>query len=126
MAINDSTNRLAGLATISVGGVSYLLQGDLEWSCFDYKRESLSGMDRVHGFKEEPVPNFIMGTFRDTNKLSLRDFNGMTSVNISVALANGKTLIGSNMWCTSAGEVKSAEATFDLRFEGFQGSVVEN
>jgi len=35
-----------------------------------------------------------------------------------VLLANGKIVGGSNMWCVSALEVRAAEGTFQVRFDG--------
>lgn len=119
----DTTNRLAGVANISVDGVSYLLQGELTWSPSVVTRESLVGQDQVHGYKEMPIAPFISGTLRDTNNLTVQDFNNMTNVTLSLTLANGKQVVGRNMWCVNVQEVKSMEATFEVRFEG--GSVTE-
>lgn len=114
----DQTNRLAGVASITVGGVTYLLQGDLNWSPSTLTRETLVGQDQVHGYKELPVASFIAGTLRDTNNLTVQDFNQMTDVTVNVQLANGKQVVGRNMWCVNVQEVKSMEATFEVRFEG--------
>ena len=46
-------------------------------------------------------------------------FNAMTNVTVTVELANGKTIIGRNMWTVEAQEVKTAEATFEVKWEGF-------
>jgi hypothetical protein len=124
MALNN-TNRLAGTASFTCNGVTFLLQGDLSWSSASVERESLSGMDSVHGFSEKPKPPFIEGTLRDTNGLKVSDFNAMGDANIVLSLANGKTISGSKMWCTSALEVKSTDATFSVRFEGQQGCIME-
>ena len=122
---SPTTNRLAGLASIAIGGVTYLLQGEFKYSPGTVDRETLVGMDSVHGYKETPRAPFIEGRLRDTNSLIVADFNELTGVNISVNLANGKTISGSNMWTTKAQEVDSMEAVFDVRFEGQQGTVVE-
>jgi len=111
------TNRLAGIASIVVGGVTYLLQGELTWSPSTVTRETLTGQDQVHGFKEMPVAPFIAGTLRDTNNLTVEDFNQMTDVTVNLTLANGKSVTGRNMWCVGVQEVKSTEATFEVRFE---------
>lgn len=120
----SSSKRLAGIASIAVGGKTYMLAGDLVWSPSLVERETLKGMDAVHGYKETPTAPYIAGTLRDAGDLTVQDFNNMTSVNISVALANGKTIIGTNMWCVNAQEVKSTEGTFEVRFEGT--TVTEN
>lgn len=113
----DTTNRLAGIASITVGGQTYLLQGDLTYSPSSVTRETIAGQDQVHGYKEMPVAGYISGVLRDTNNLKVADFNAMTNVNISVQLANGKNVVGRNMWCTGVQEVKTAEATFEVRFD---------
>lgn len=123
MAANSIVNRLAGIASIAVGGVTYQLAGDLSYGVSTVTRETLKGQDAVHGFKEMPEPGFLAGTLRDGNGLRVADFNEMRCVNITCVLANGKTIIGSDMWCVNAQEVKTMEGTFEVRFEGV--SVIE-
>jgi len=121
----DNTNRLAGIAYIAVNGQNYMLAGELVYSPGGITRESLPGQDRVHGYAERPRPAFISGSFRDSGGLAVNDFNNMTNVTITLQLANGKTVIGRNMWTVEAQEVHTPEATFEVRFEGFDGSVTE-
>ena len=80
----------------------------------------------MHGYKEMPVAPFVSGSFRDSQGLTVADFNAMTNVTVSVQLANGKLIIGRNMWTVDALEVDTADAKFDVRWEGYQGSVTEN
>ncbi|MDA8092350.1 MAG: phage tail tube protein [Betaproteobacteria bacterium] len=121
----DTTNRLAGVAYLSVDGQSYMLSGDLSYSPGSIKRESLSGQDSVHGYSEMPTAPFIAGTLRDSGQLTVASINQMTNVTVTLELANGKTVIGRNMWTVEAQEVKTQEATFEVRFEGLSGSVTE-
>lgn len=123
MATDTPQNRLAGIASIAIGGITYLLSGDLGYIPSTVERETLVGQDSVHGFKEMPHAGAIYGTLRDTGSLKVADFNAMTQVNISVQLANGKTIVGSNLWCVNVQEVKATEGTFEVRFEG--NSVLE-
>jgi hypothetical protein len=116
MAIQQG--KLAGTAFLSVDGVSYLLQADLSWGVASVKRETMTGMDGIHGFKETPIPGFIAATLRDTSGLSVADFNAMEDTTVNLQLANGKNVIGRNMWTVEAQEVKSTEATFEVRWEG--------
>lgn len=115
----DTTNRLAGVAYLSVDGQSYQLAGEVSYSVSRVKRTSLSGPSGVQGYSEEPIPGSISGSFRDAGSLTVADFNAMTNVSVTVELANGKTIIGRNMWSVESQEVKSGEATFDVKFEGF-------
>ncbi len=115
----DTTNRLAGVAYLSVDGQSYMLAGDLSYTVSKVTRETLVGQDRVHGYSEKPHQGSISGTLRDSGGLSVAQINAMTNVNVTVELANGKTIIGRNMWTVDAQEVKTAEATFEVKWEGF-------
>lgn len=124
MAAN--TNRVAGIANISVDGVTYLLSGELTYSPADVERKSLIGQDQVHGYSEMPRAPFISGTLRDSNGLTVKDFNSMSDATIHLELANGKNVTGRNMWTVDAQEVKTQEGTFEVRFEGMTGSVTEN
>ncbi|NNP68962.1 phage tail tube protein [Acinetobacter sp. Ac_5812] len=122
----NNTNRLAGIANISVDGMTYLLSGEFTYSPGDVERKSLIGQDQVHGYSEMPRAPFISCTLRDAGSLTVKDFNAMTDVTIHAELANGKTIIGRNMWTIDPQEVKTQEGTFEVRFEGMSGSVTEN
>ncbi|MCP1290934.1 phage tail tube protein [Chromobacterium sp. S0633] len=114
----DTTNLLAGTATLTVDGTAYMLEGDLSYSVSKVSRETMKGMDGVHGYKETPNAPFIAGTFRDSSGLTVADFNKMTNVTVTAKLANGKTIIGRNMWTVETQEVETAEGTVKVRWEG--------
>jgi hypothetical protein len=118
-------NLVGGTATLTVDGQAYLLRGAFKYSAVTVKRETKSGQDKVHGFTEMPTPGMISGTLSDSGDLTVADFNSMRGVSISVELANGKTVIGSGMWTVDAQEVDSEEGTFDVKWEGVDGSVIE-
>lgn len=121
-----SPNRLAGTAYFKVNGVSYALVGTCEWSPSKVERETLSGLDGVHGFSEKPKPGHIAGQFRDSGKLSVAAINAMENVTVSLLLANGKSIVGRNMWTVGELTAKADDGTIDIRWEGPQGSVTEN
>jgi hypothetical protein len=122
----DTSNRLAGIATIKVDGVQYMLEGKLEYSSPLVVRETKTGQDTVHGYGEKPVAPYIAGTFRDNGGINVQSLNGITNSTISCQLANGKLVIGRNMWQVGELKVDTEEGTFDIRFEGLQGAVTEN
>ncbi|MCH7381371.1 phage tail tube protein [Acinetobacter higginsii] len=122
----NNTNRIAGVANISVDGVTHLLSGEFTYSPADVERKSLVGQDQVHGYSEMPRAPFISATLRDSSVLTVKDFNAMSDVTIHAELANGKTIIGRGMWTVDAQEVKTQEGTFEVRWEGMNGSVSEN
>jgi len=115
----DTTNRLAGVAYLTVDGQSYMLSGDLSYSSSKVTRETLVGQDRVHGYSEKPHAGSISGTLRDSGQLTVASLNAMTYVTVVAELANGKTVVGRNMWTVESQEVKTAEATFEVKWEGF-------
>jgi len=122
--MGDTTNRLAGTCYLTVDGVSFMLVGDFSYKVSGVTRESLVGQDYVHGYSEKPGQGVISGTIRDSNGLSLADINAMTNVTVMAELANGKTIIGRNMWTIEQPEAKAADATLEVKWEG--PSVTEN
>lgn len=115
----DTTNRLAGVAYLTVDGTNYMLAGDFAYSVSKVARETLVGQDRVHGYSEKPAQGKMSCSVRDAGGMSVAGFNAMTNVTVTVELANGKTIVGRNMWTVEAQEVKTAEAIFEVKWEGF-------
>lgn len=117
-------NLLAGTAFVTVGGLTIMVAGKFKYRPSKVKRTSLTGMDGVHGYKEEFVTGMISCEVRDSGGTSVSDYNSQTNVNIVASLANGKTIIGSGMWTTDQQEVNSEDATFTVTWEGRE--VTEN
>ncbi|WP_017491266.1 phage tail tube protein [Rahnella sp. NRRL B-41462] len=122
--MGDTSNRLAGTASVTTNGVTIMVAGQFKYSPSTVKRETLTGMDRVHGYKEKPSAPYISCQVRDSGGTTVADFNGMTDVTVVAELANGKTIIGTGMWTVESQEVDSEDAVFDVRWESF--SVVES
>lgn len=121
----NNPNRLAGTVNLSVDGATYMLAGDFEYSPSLVSRETLVGMDTVHGFSEKPIAPHIAGTLRDSGGLSVAALNAMSNVTVVAELANGKVIIGRNMWVVEQQSSKATDATIEIRWEGPQGSVSE-
>lgn len=121
----DTTNRLAGTAYLSVDGITYMVAGGLSYSVASKVRETLTGQDRVHGYGEKAAPGYIEATLRDSGSMSVAAFNAMTNVTVHLELANGKVMVGSNMWTVGELEVDTEQGTFKARWEGFDGCVKE-
>lgn len=115
--MGDTTNRIAGTANVVVDGVTIMVAGKFKYRPSKVKRETLTGMDRVHGYKETPISGLISMDVRDSGGTSVSDFNDMTNVTVTAMLANGKIIIGSGMWTTDAQEVESEDAIFSVTFE---------
>jgi hypothetical protein len=122
--MGDTSNRLAGTASVTTNGVTIMVAGQFKYSPSTVKRETQTGMDRVHGYKEKPSAPYISCQVRDSGGTTVADFNDMTDVTVVAELANGKTIIGTGMWTVESQEVDSEDAVFDVRWESF--SVVES
>lgn len=122
----NTTNRIAGTAFLAIDGTSYLARGEFSYSPALVERESVPGIDTIHGYIEKPYVPFIEGTLTNSGGLDVAAINAMTDVTVTLELANGKTIIGRNMWTTSAQEVGVDEGKVKFRVEGLQGAVTEN
>lgn len=120
MAANPQ--RLAGTVFLTVDGQNYMLAGDFEHSVSKVSRETLVGMDFVHGFSAKPVQGHISGTLRDSAGLSQAALNAMENVTVVAQLANGKTVVGRNMWTVDTQTTKGADATIEVKWEGLDVS----
>lgn len=119
------TGLLAGTASLTVDGTTYMITGDFKYKPASKKRETLSGMDRVHGYKEKPSAPYISFNLRDWGGLTVASINDWTDVTCVAQLANGKTIIGRDMWSVEEQEVDSEDAKFDVRLEGPDDCVTE-
>ena len=112
--------RLAGITGLTVDGNAYMVVSDITWSPSTIRRETLTGLDSVHGYSEVPVAGFIEATVRDSAAISVADFNAMACVEVQVTLANGKLVGGAALWTVNVQEVRAAEGTFVGRGDGDQ------
>ena len=122
----DNRNRVAGTAYLTVDGLAYALAGDMEYSPSTVSRESLPGQDGIHGYKEMPQAGHISATIRDMGGMSVQALNNMTNNTITVKLANGKLIVGRNMWAVETQTSKVSDGTVEVKWEGPQGCVTEN
>lgn len=116
MAIDPK--RLAGVANLSVDGRRFMLADGLQYGVSTVERSTLTGQDRVHGYSEKPKAGHISATLRDAYGMTVADFSAMVNVSVVAELANGKTIVGRNMWTVDAQEVNTMEGTFSVRWEG--------
>ena len=119
----NNPGRLAGIASLTIDGVQRMVAGDAKWQPSGFKRESLVGQDSVHGYSEMPRQGSISLSLRDSADLSVADIQAITNSTIVLELANGKTVVGRNMWNVEDQEVDTTEGKIDIKFEG--KSVVE-
>jgi fermentation-respiration switch protein FrsA (DUF1100 family) len=117
-----ASNLIAGIASTTIDGTAYQLEGSAKYSVNTVKREPMVGQDGFHGWKETPVPGSISLSLRDAGDLTVADFDQMRSVTVVLTLANGKTIVGRSMGATETQEVESEDAKFEVKFVGPQVS----
>ena len=111
-------NFLAGTAYLSIDGKRVRLAGEFSYSPSTFTRETLTGMDSVHGYKQKPAAGKIGVKLRDAADMSVTALGNTTNSTITVELANGKTIVGAGMWCTEQPTVDAEEGTIDWKLEG--------
>jgi hypothetical protein len=119
-----TNRRLAGITVASVNGITYPIT-EFSWSPGVVKRETMTSLSGVDGYAENPRAPYVAGKFRDGASVSVTSFNAMTNATVVIQLANGKQIVGHNLWNTAETDVAGADATFDFKFEGVSGSVQE-
>jgi hypothetical protein len=65
-----------------------------------------------------PSAGMISCDITDAGGLSVSSFNGMTNVTIVAQLANGKTIVGNNMWTVDTQEAETVDGKFAVKWEG--------
>jgi hypothetical protein len=98
--------------------VFFDIAGDLTYSTNSTSKEPLIGQSGQQGYKVSWVYGSITATFRDTSILSTLFFEVLNNVTITCQLANGKTVLGINMFCVDVQTISTPEATFEAKFNG--------
>ena len=119
-----TSRRLAGITSFTVGGTAYAVT-EFAWDPGSVERETITSLSGVDGYRELPVAPYISGKFRDGGAVSVTAFTQMFNQTVVVQLANGKQIVGHNMWYTGRPGTSGADANFDFKFEGVAGTVQE-
>jgi len=110
--------RVAGLMEIQVDGELQNAAGDFEYNLGVVKRDTMVGIDKIHGFKETPQAPFVRGTVRDRKSLDVKNLASIENATIRLKLANGKNVVIRNAWFDGDGTVKVDDATIEVSFSG--------
>ena len=125
LAPSTPTNRrLAGITSFTVNGSAFAVT-EFAWDSGSIERETMTSLSGVDGYRTIPVAPYISGKFRDAQSVNVTAFTQLSNATVVVRLANGKTITGHNLWYTGRPGVAGADATFDFRFEGAEGTVQE-
>ena len=117
-------NRVAGILYIDLDGTQLDVIGDFTININGKKRETLSGSNKRHGYKEMIKEVFIEGEIRDSQNLDMEAIYNVTNSTIRAQLANGKDIVLRNAFYAGDGDLGTEEANLQVRFEGMSGEVV--
>jgi hypothetical protein len=125
LAPSTPTNlRLSGTTAFSVNG-SAISVIEFMWDPANVENTTVTSLSGVDGYDQKPVAPFISGKFRDTGANSVTSFTGMNNATVVALLANGKQIVGHNLWYVGRPNVNGADAGFDFLFEGVGGTIQE-
>jgi Phage tail tube protein len=113
-----SNVQIAGIANFLVDGIFYDVASDLTYSTNSTSKEPLVGQSGTQGYKTTFVYGFMSANFRDTGNLTTQFFEALSNVTCTAQLANGKTILGVNMFVSDVQTVKTDDSTFEVRFNG--------
>lgn len=117
-------SRRGGIIQFSVNGVRYDAKGDYSYNLGRPKRETVTGSDAVHGYKEVPQPPFIEGEITDRAGLDLDALVRLTGATVTLELANGKIIALRSAWYAGEGTGNTDEGNIDVRFEGLSAEEI--
>lgn len=125
LAPSTPTNRrLSGITSFSVNGSAFAVI-EFAWDSGVIERETMTSLSGVDGYSEKPVAPYISGKFRDAGSVNVTAFTTLSNATVVVTLANGKRIVGHNLWYVGRPGVSGADAAFDFRFEGVAGTIQE-
>jgi Phage tail tube protein len=112
------SQRIAGIAYLKVDGALYPLRGNFTVSPSAVERAGIAGQDYIHGFSELPRIPVIAGDVSLDPLLSMDDVEAVVNATVTAELANGKTYVLREAWCTSALELNTREGQTRVTFQG--------
>jgi len=110
--------RIAGVAFLKIDGSLYPLRGNFTISPSAVERAGIAGQDYIHGYSELPRLPVISGDVSLVQELSMVDVEATTQSTVTAELANGKTYVLREAWCTSALELNAREGQVRITWQG--------
>jgi len=113
--------KIGGTANFSVNGRRYSLRANMNVALSDEERESVAGLDTIHGYLSRKVPAFIEADITDTADFDIKDLTEVDNATVIAELDNGRIGVLRNCWQITQITLDVAEAQMSLRFEGSAG-----
>lgn len=113
--------RVAGICFVKADGQQFPLRGNFTVSISPFERAGIAGLDRPHGYSENPRIPFIEGDITLTDDVSIEQLDAITNATITAELANGRKYSLFEAWTKSAHEINAHDGMVRVRFEGIRG-----
>lgn len=108
---------VGGLLAIKVDGNVYNAVGNFTFNQGLRQRAAMMGATGPDGYTSTPSTPFIAGEIRDASDVDLEALANITDATVTLALANGKTLVLANAWYAGEATGNSEQSNFPVRFE---------
>jgi len=108
----------AGVIYVKINGIPYALGENVKLDFGTLERETITGLDGVHGYAEKPKPASVELDMVKVPDLPLHVFDNMRDETIQIACRDGDNYVFRNAWCTKGPEYDAAKGSYTLRFEG--------
>lgn len=115
---------IAGIVYFKIDGTLYNVRGNVKYATGDRERETITGLDGVHGYKEMPTAPFIECDISDNGSLDLKKLQDFTESTVTLELASGKQVILRDGWLVTRPEMDGSEGQATIRFEGMSAEEV--
>ena len=114
----------AGLEWLDIDGTRYDVVDDIEYNLGGRMRETLTGADRVHGYKSRAHPPSCSFQIRDSGDLDVAALRGKVNATITARLSNGKTIVWNRAFATGEWGQAVNEGTISAEFGAMSASEI--
>jgi hypothetical protein len=112
------SNRRAGIIFLKIDGEGMDAKGNFTYNLGKPERETILGADVVHGFSEKVQESYIEGEITDRLTLDLEKLVTADDIEVTLEVANGKTISLREAWYAGKGDVQTEQANIQVKFVG--------
>jgi Phage tail tube protein len=109
--------RIGGTLYLMINGVQYPARGAWEYTPTVSQRTGVAGQDGVHGYIERPIVPSVKGDVSDFGGISIQALQQSAISVATLALANGKVVIGSDGWVKGLVTSTTEDGKYTLEIE---------
>jgi hypothetical protein len=112
-----SSNRKGGIVFLSINGKRYDAKGNVEYNLGSNKRDTVTGVDTVHGYAETPQPAMVSLNITDSGSLDVKSLIEIDDATVVLELANGKVVTFYEAWQVGENGISTEEGEISIQFD---------